>query len=124
MYKRIKAIGGIPKPLNIKGRPALNKFPASVLFMDIILENGIYYYRWTTYNPLLETYSKQKGVESMTYQNKYQKDWHLKITYQKSTRRYEARKYHGRKLLIYGFGTTWRSFFFNLTRRGLEDGEE
>ncbi len=124
MYKRIKAIGGIPNPLKIKDRPDLNKFPVKVLFMDIILEDGIYYYRWTIYTPLINTHSQKGDAQSMTYQNKYQPRWRLKITVSKNSPRYRARKYRGRKLVLYAVGATWRAFFFNLTRRGLQDGEE
>lgn len=117
-------MGGIPNPLNIKDCPELNKFPATVLFMDAITENRRNYVRWAPYNPLLNTYKKRGQTMTMTYQNKYQNNWHLKITYRADKNRYEGRKYQDGKLIIYALGTTWRAFFYNLTRRGVEDGEE
>lgn len=141
----------IPLRLEVKGRPELSVFPLNILFFGpeqltrpettdqqhnahqsdepdesahtYQLDKELVRANITLYEPSFHTFKDTSEYSSMTYVNRLNKEWWIKITRYKDDGRYIGRKYQKEKCVQVSFGSDWDGFFFHLTLLGAREGE-
>lgn len=113
----------IPQRLTIKERPELSNFPLNVMFASFIIKNGIQTMGSALYEPDFSTYLQVDKNSSMQYRNVYGGDSKILITYDRSNRSWEGRKFVKGKSIDIADGPNWKSFFVHFTSLGLSNGE-
>lgn len=114
----------IPNRLNIPNRPDLLVFPLNTLFASSKkLEDGRSLRGKALYKPDIKSLKTLKGNRHLTYHNPINQNWRLEIIYNLQTGAYNTTKYNQQEKVLWAFGSMWKSFFINLTMRGLVNGE-
>ena len=111
----------IPRRLKIKDRPELGNFSLNVLFTSIHKEKekDSYGISFTLYLFDISTFKETEKTQQMDYFNEMNRNFWLRITFNKKSGFYWGFKYHRKKEIGGAFGNSWEVFFFYLTTLGV-----
>lgn len=121
MENNANKISNIPRRLEIKDRPELNNFSLNVLFTSINneKEKDSYSISFALYLPDLSTFKETEKIQQMDYFNEMDRNFWLRITFNKKSGFYFGFKRHGKKEIGGASGISWEIFFFYLTTLGV-----